>query len=234
MLAPTAMLPLVFLPAMPCDARLYQAQIDALSDVVDPMAAVLAEASFAASAERLLSQVRGRFLLAGTAYGGCLAMEICAKAPDRVAGLWLMNCNPGAHPDPAGVRLTSARIRQGEHDVVIREFAEKAIPSEDQASRAMFTRMARDVGPEIFARQSDAALTRRDHWGTMASAAVPTLLIWGAADTFVPIEVGQRLARILPDARFEALAGCGHFPSMERPEATTAIARGWLSDRRFR
>ena len=225
------MLPLVLLPAMPCDERLYRAQLEGLSDIVDPEVKILAQESFAASAELLLSQVKGRFIVAGTAYGGCLAMEVLARAPDRVAGLWLMNCNPGMHPDPAGVRAISARIRNGEHAAVTQEFAERAIPLADTLSRAMFVQMARDCGAALFARQSDATLTRRDHWGTLALMEVPTLLIWGAADTFVPIEVGLRIAGILPDARYEVLPGCGHFPSMERPEATTAIAREWLLDR---
>ncbi|NUA30261.1 alpha/beta fold hydrolase, partial [Cupriavidus basilensis] len=224
------MLPLILLPAMPCDERLYRAQVDDLSDIVEPRVKVLAEESFAASAELLLSQVQGRFIVAGTAYGGCLAIEIAARAPDRVAGLWLMNCNPGVHPDPAGVRATSARIRNGEHAAVTQEFAAKAIPPSDIISRATFVQMARDSGVELFARQSDATLTRRDHWDTLATVKVPTLLIWGAADTFVPIEVGRRLADVLPDARFEEFPGCGHFPSMERPEMTTAIAREWLFD----
>ncbi|WP_144410018.1 alpha/beta fold hydrolase [Cupriavidus basilensis] len=89
----------------------------------------------------------------------------------------------------------------------------------------------RTCGAALFARQSDATLTRRDHWGTLASVEVPALWIWGAADTFVPAEVGGRIAGVLPDARYEVLPGCGHFPSMERPEASTAIAREWLLDR---
>ncbi|WP_420211947.1 alpha/beta fold hydrolase [Burkholderia aenigmatica] len=224
------LLPLIFLPAMPCDGRLYADQIDALKDLASPTVKILAHATFAESAEQLLASTSGAFILAGTAYGGCLAMEVLARAPDRVRGLWLMNCQPGAHPDPDAVRATSRRIRAGEHERVIAEFAEQAIPAHDGGSRAAFVQMARDAGAEQFARQSDATLTRSDHWSTLASSQVPALLIWGAADRFVPVDVGQRIASLMPHARFEAIDGCGHFPTLERPSQCTAIAREWLRE----
>ncbi|MGX6999017.1 alpha/beta fold hydrolase [Caballeronia sp. KNU42] len=222
-------LPMIFLPAMPCDGRLYADQIDGLKDLVSPSVHVLARTTFADSADALLASISGSFVLAGTAYGGCLAMEILARAPERVRGLWLMNCQPGPHPNPSVVRTTSLRIRRGEHEDVIAEFAHNAIPADDIASRAAFIRMARDTGADTFAQQSDATLTRSDHWPTLSGASkVPTLLIWGEADHFVPVEVGARIAKLMPHARFESLEGCGHFPTLERPVLCTKIARDWL------
>ncbi|WP_423372379.1 alpha/beta fold hydrolase [Burkholderia sp. LMG 32019] len=221
-------LPLVFLPAMPCDERMYAHQIERLSDLVAPSVRVLGYPTFADSAESLLASVDGPFIIAGTAYGGCLAMEVLARAPERIRGLWLMNCQPGAHPYPDVVRATSRRIRAGEHEQVIAEFAENAIPPEDVRSRAAFVQMARDTGSDMFARQSDATLTRSDRWSTLATSKIPTLLIWGKADRFVPVDVGLRIARLMPHARFESLEGCGHFPTLERPSSCTDIARRWL------
>jgi 3-oxoadipate enol-lactonase len=40
--------------------------------------------------------------------------------------------------------------------------------------------------------------------------------------------IAERLASELPDARLEVIAGAGHLPSMERPEATAALVRGFL------
>lgn len=221
-------LPIIFLPAMPCDGRMYADQIEGLRDLVSPTVHVLAEKTFAESADRLLASTSDDFILAGTAYGGCLAMEVLAKAPERVRGLWLMNCQPGAHPNPDAVRATSNRIRNGDHERVIAEFANNAIPSDDLDSREAFVRMARDAGAEMFAQQSDATLTRSDRWSTLASCKVPTLLIWGNADLFVPIEVGSRIAELIPHARFESLNDCGHFPTLERSSICTRIALDWL------
>lgn len=221
-------LPLVFLPAMPCDARMYAAQVDGLRDLVLPSVHVLSYPTFAESAGHLLSVLEGPFILAGTAYGGGLALEVLATMPDRVRGLWLMNCQPGAHPDPAAARATSRRIRSGEHERVIAEFAGNAIPADGIAARTTFVQMARDAGADLFARQSDATATRMDRWSTLASTQIPTLLVWGNADRFVPVDVGRRIAASMPHARFESIDGCGHFPTLERPSLCTAIARQWL------
>lgn len=221
-------LPLIFLPAMPCDERMYADQVEGLKDLVSPSVQVLSHATFAESAKSLLDRASDTFILAGTAYGGCLAMEVLAQAPDRVRGLWLMNCQPGAHPNPDSVRTTSRRIRSREHQCVIAEFAENAIPVEDTASRAVFVQMARDAGADLFARQSDATLTRLDRWATLASCEIPTLLLWGEADRFVSIDIGRRMATLMPHARFVSLEGCGHFPTLERPSICTEVARQWL------
>ncbi|MDN7467824.1 alpha/beta hydrolase [Burkholderia orbicola] len=193
---------------------MYADQFEGLSGLVVPSVRMLAYPTFAESAERLLASIDGPFIIAGTAYGGCIAMEVVACAPQRVRGLWLMNCQPGLHPYPDRVRDT--------------EFAENAIPRVDIRSRAAFVQMARDTGADMFARQSDATLTRSDHWSTLATSAIPTLLIWGEADRFVPVDVGRRIARMMPHARFETLEGCGHFPTLERPSICTDIARRWL------
>ncbi|MEX3691912.1 alpha/beta fold hydrolase [Paraburkholderia sp. BR14263] len=221
-------LPLIFLPAMPCDGRMYAEQVHGLKDLVSASVCVLTQSTFAESAESLLASTKGPFILAGTAYGGCLAMEVLARCPDRVHGIWLMNCQPGVHPNPDVARATSQRIRSGEHERVIAEFAEHAIPSQDVVSRAAFVQMARDAGAEVFARQSDATLTRSDHWPTLAASRIPTLLVWGDADRFVPVSVGRRIATLIPHARFVSLEGCGHFPTLERPSLCTELARRWL------
>ena len=226
-------LSLIFLPAMPCDGRMYADQVEGLKDLASTSVRVLEYPTFAESAESLLASTDGAFILAGTAYGGCLAMEVLARAPDRVRGLWLMNCQPGVHPNPDSVRTTSRRIRSREHQRVIAEFAENAIPAEDVVSRAAFVQMARDAGADLFARQSDATLTRSDHWSTLASTKIPTLLLWGDADRFVPVDVGRRIAMLMPHARFASLEGCGHFPTMERPSLCTEIARQWLLESAF-
>jgi pimeloyl-ACP methyl ester carboxylesterase len=221
-------LPFVFLPAMPCDGRMYAHQLEGLSDLVTPSVRILAHATFAESAENLLASIDGKFIISGTAYGGCLAMEVLARAPDRVLGIWLMNCQPGVHPLPDVVRTTSRRIRTGEHERVVQEFAEHAIPADDVDSRAAFVQMARDAGADVFARQSDATLTRSDRWSTLAESKIPALLVWGEADRFVPIDVGRRIATLMPHAHFVSLGGCGHFPTLERPSVCTELARRWL------
>ncbi|AVA38191.1 alpha/beta fold hydrolase [Cupriavidus metallidurans] len=213
---------------MPCDERMYAAQVSGLSDLTECRVMVVDAQSFDAGAEHLLTSIHGRFIIAGTAYGGCLAIETAIRAPERVAGLWLMNCNPGAHPDLDAVRETSFRLRSGQLDQVLEEFATAAMPDTAADCRTVFIEMGRVIGAEVFARQSDAALTRRDHWDKLSSIVAPTLITWGMVDRFLPTGIGEEMARLMPHAQLDMLEGCGHFPSLEQPLLTTALARNWL------
>ena len=100
-------LTMVFLPAMLCDEELYRPQIEGLRDLVKPVALTVAEPTMAEAASAVLRQAPPRFLLAGTSYGGSLALEVVAKAPSRVLGLWLMGCSRLASRLTACVCATS-------------------------------------------------------------------------------------------------------------------------------
>ena len=59
---------------------------------------------------------------------------------------------------------------------------------------------------------------------------VPTLLIWGERDRFVPAAHARRAARHLPDARLHLIAGAGHSPNWERPEEVLAALLPFLDE----
>ncbi len=46
----------------------------------------------------------------------------------------------------------------------------------------------------------------------------PTLVVWGAEDPWIPVERGRELARRIPRARLEILAGSGHLVQEDRPD----------------
>ncbi|AQS54678.1 alpha/beta fold hydrolase [Novibacillus thermophilus] len=45
----------------------------------------------------------------------------------------------------------------------------------------------------------------------------PTLLLWGRHDRIVPLNIGKRLLRDLPNARLEIIEETGHLPMEEKP-----------------
>jgi pimeloyl-ACP methyl ester carboxylesterase len=46
---------------------------------------------------------------------------------------------------------------------------------------------------------------------------LPTLVIWGRKDSVVPLRLGKRLARDLPNSRLIVIDHCGHAPHQECP-----------------
>jgi pimeloyl-ACP methyl ester carboxylesterase len=46
---------------------------------------------------------------------------------------------------------------------------------------------------------------------------MPTLLIWGDRDRFIPIEHGRNANALIPGSRLEVFNGAGHFPMHDNP-----------------
>ncbi|WP_052865231.1 alpha/beta fold hydrolase [Streptomyces niger] len=51
----------------------------------------------------------------------------------------------------------------------------------------------------------------------------PTLVLWGAEDTWLPTTTGDRLATAIPGAVRATLPGAGHFIAEDRPEDTAKV-----------
>ena len=54
---------------------------------------------------------------------------------------------------------------------------------------------------------------------------VPVLIIWGADDEVVPLDVGQNFKRDIPNSELVILPQCGHIPPEEEPGETTRTVR---------
>jgi pimeloyl-ACP methyl ester carboxylesterase len=58
---------------------------------------------------------------------------------------------------------------------------------------------------------------------------VPTLILWGEQDRIVPVELGMRLNRDIPDSKLYVLDRCGHIPQEEEPERALTAIKNFLS-----
>jgi len=222
------MIPTVFIPALLCDDALYADVIAALAGRVEPHVMASPKPVMGDSVTDILSRAPARFALAGTSYGGNLALEIALAAPERVAALWLMGCNPAAPaaggPDlPGGLRATP--------NAVIDMLAGLVAHKDHDAAAAAFRGMARRVGGAAGAAQAQALAGRSEVASRLAGLHMPALVLWGEDDALVPMPVGRALADALPHARFHALPVCGHLPTLERPAEAAALFAGFLDDK---
>jgi 2-hydroxymuconate-semialdehyde hydrolase len=65
----------------------------------------------------------------------------------------------------------------------------------------------------------------------LARLGVPTLLVWGEDDPYVPVEVADRLAEILPQATEVLLPGCSHFLPEDAPDTLADLVSEFLRAR---
>ncbi|MFD3544759.1 alpha/beta fold hydrolase [Streptomyces sp. NPDC058655] len=89
-----------------------------------------------------------------------------------------------------------------------------------------------DVNRQLFA--ATAARVRADFFrctrgwdvrAALGSVGVPAVVLHGEGDKVIDLALARTLAQVLPQARFEALAGAGHMLPLERPaQAVAAVS----------
>ena len=227
--------PLLLLPGLLCDARLWRDQVADLSAIADPFVADLTlDESFEAMAQRALARMPERFALAALSMGGYVAFAILRLAPERVTRLALFDTS--ARPDSefqARRRRGLMALARGGH---FRGVTPRLLPQllhPDNLADAELTgevmAMAERVGRAAFIRQQAAILNRPDSRPDLHRIEVPTLVGVGEADQLTPPDRAQEIAAGIPGAVLRVLEGCGHLPPMERPAATSALLRRWLA-----
>ena len=82
---------------------------------------------------------------------------------------------------------------------------------EDRATRKAFLLTAKSV-IDLKGQRIDA----RDR--LYLAQAIPTMIIWGARDRFIPAEHGRAAHAMIPGSRLEIFEEAGHFPHWQDPE----------------
>ena len=58
---------------------------------------------------------------------------------------------------------------------------------------------------------------------------LPTMVVWGREDEFVPLSAGQLYHESIPGSRLEILDGCGHMPQVEKGDQFLDLMRQFFS-----
>ena len=230
------MIPLVLLPGMMCDYRLFTPQINALGRrhtiVLPPIAG---HPTMTALAAAMLANAPPRFALAGLSMGGIVAMEVLAQAPDRVDRLALLDTNPLAETSAVQARRAPqiARVKAGGLFEVMRDEMKPNYLAGGPGQEAVLDLcldMALSLGPETFVNQSLALRDRPDYQPTLRAFTRPALVLCGAEDRLCPVARHQLIHSLMPHSTLTIIPGAGHLPTLEQPQTTTAALSRWLED----
>lgn len=97
----------------------------------------------------------------------------------------------------------------------------------DERQRLWAAKCLRDqLGPYAWMRFFQCYL--RSPFLDLSGVDAPALVVTGDRDLAARTSDGATLAAGLPDARFEPIAECGHFPMLERPERLARLVAGFL------
>ena len=174
----------------------------------------------------------GDVAICGVSIGGLIAQGVALQQPERIGRLIL--CDTAAKFGDA--HLWNGRIgaiAQGgmaaiADGVMERWFSPDFMTQQPDALagwRNLFLRSDATGYASTCATLRDADLT-----ADVSRIACPTLVIAGSADKSTPVELVRSLATAIPGARFEIIAGAGHIPSIEQPDALSGLIARFLEE----
>lgn len=228
----------VLLHAFPLDSRMWDGVRDPLATRSRLVTPDLGEgpAGLDAAADAVLAGLGDEpFVLGGCSMGGYLAMAILRKAPAQVAGLLLVDTKSAADaPEARDNRLAVAA--RAEAEGVTGWLAEAMLPNLVGATTrqrrpevlATLRALIDSQAGSVVARAQRAMAARPDSTELLAGVSVPTLVVRGAEDALMPAGAIE-----VPGARVVELAGCGHLPPVEDPDAFVAVVLDWLAEQGF-
>jgi pimeloyl-ACP methyl ester carboxylesterase len=217
--------------AKPADGRAFDLHVRAVAGFVDALGL-------------------GSPALVGSSLGGQVALRLALDAPDRVSRLVLVDptgLGRAIHPGhillslPAlgdlGAAWTATPL-----GAFARPFVRAGLLFANPLRAPAWwlgeqLRVARIPGVmrSVLASNRDIVGMggqRRVLQDRLEAVRMPTLVVWGAEDRIVPVDHGYAAVKRLPMARLAVIAGCGHLPHVERPEAFLAELTGFLENSR--
>ena len=181
-----------------------------------------------------------RFALGGHSMGGAVAWSFAATRPERVSHLILVDSSgfPGTGRAPLSARIARLPVIGGiglyfKPDPLVRRTL-----LDVYADPAMVTpeRMKRYAELQRFPGNRHATLLRvrtQDPLDPtpLKRLSVPTLILWGAHDKWVPPADAFRFQNDIKGSQLEIFEKAGHNPMEEEPEATAAAVAAFLPDK---
>jgi 3-oxoadipate enol-lactonase len=229
---------LLLLHAWPVDARMWQAQLEVLPEMVPAVAPnhpgfggsplVGDVTTMEACAERALSALDeagiDRAVVCGLSMGGYAAFELWRRARERIIGLVLANTRAVADPpEGAEARRALARRLLSEGNVLADEppplLAEDAPAELQERVRGWIA----EQNPRAIAAAALGMAERPDSTPILPVIDVPTVVIASTGDRMIPAEVSSEMATRIPAARLEILERVGHLSNLEAPDTFSAV-----------
>lgn len=164
--------------------------------------------------------------LVGHALGGWLAAEMAIRERALIRSLTLIA--------PLGLRIPGVPI--GDNFIWSPEEAERALFVDPSFAKALAPADDAQLDMAVQNRFTAAKLGWQPRWYDkdlskwLHRAEMPTLVVWGARDGFVPVAYAERWEQLVPHARRIVIDEAGHFPHVERSDATAAAVLAFLAE----
>ena len=156
-------------------------------------------------------------VLVGHSFGGRVAVVLAATRPELVAGLVLVGV-PLLHRLDRTTRRPSLAYR------LLRLANRAGLMSDERLEREKRRRGSADYRAVTgVMRDTLVRVVNESYEDVLPDVVCPVVLVWGAEDSEVPLEVAQRAGVLLEYAELEVVEGCGHDLPEEAPDRIRAV-----------
>jgi pimeloyl-ACP methyl ester carboxylesterase len=183
-----------------------------------------------------------RAILVGHSYGAGVVLRAAAKAPERVAGIVLVDpfvldeqrstTFRWAEKPVLGELIFGAFYKEMPGEKYLLAFHE---PKRFVSLQALdeLKRMQALPGTTYASLQTIRGMDYRAHESGYQNLKAPLLILWGKADRVTPLsQMGAVLGR-LPQAQTHIIEGAGHMPLWERPQDVILSIREFIAQHKM-
>lgn len=168
-----------------------------------------------------------QFHFVGCSLGGVVGFELWKRAPQRLRSLTFVGsfaAYPGSGPYVESV-IASVRAAGDMQTFALERARKLGMPAGRRTDETVAQMACKSVPSYIAATR---ATWTGDFRPLLATITVPALVIYGEKDAIAPAALSEEIARGIPGARLEALAGAGHVTNADDPERFNEILRNFL------
>ncbi len=159
----------------------------------------------------------------GHSFGGQVAAYLAATEPDLFAKL-ILSGPAVIRPNRSFKRYVFVKLaRLGKLVIAL-----PIIKNYDKLARKVLYRLASSpdysktsgMEKEIYKK-----IIRQDLSDLLLKIKIPSLIIWGSKDSYVPLHNGKKIAKLIPDAKLEIIKGGKHGLHLQQPERLFEIIK---------
>lgn len=167
-----------------------------------------------------------RTVLAVHDTGGLIGLRWACDHPDAIGGLLITNT--GFFPDVEWTEIARVMRTPGQGEALVDSLSREAFATLLTEASSSFDERALDEYWKAFstaeARRSMLELYRsvdldelEPYQRKLAALNVPTLILWGQDDEYIPLNYASRFAREIPGSKLVMLEGVRHFLFEDEP-----------------
>ena len=170
----------------------------------------------------------------GLSLGGMSGQALALERPDLLRSVVICDALPESLPNADeiwGPRIRAVRAARSCAPIAQATIERWLTPEFHAAHPARWAEILATIAAteaEGYAGCAEA-ISRFSFVSRLPTLRVPALILCGEDDHAVPPAEGERIARLVPDGRFVAIAGARHLPNVEKPAVFNRLLLEWLA-----